>query len=186
MTESTPPPDQRWSDPAAPEVPASSHPATGTSEPRPGRVTWGSITLIVLGALTAVLGVLALLGGAAVSNDPSILDDIAGLPAGFEEIAGTALIGIAIVFLVWGAAEIWVAIKALAGRNWARITGIVLACLGALFALLGILGSFGATAAAQQEGGAGGLILNVVLLAAYAFVIYAYATAGSWFKSRSA
>jgi len=165
LTESTPPPEQRWSDPTAPQVSANAYSPAGTAaEPRPGLVTWGSITLIALGALTAVIGLVLLLGGAVISSDPRVL------------------IGVAIVLLLWGAAEIWAAIKALAGRNWARITGIVLAGLGALFTFLGILGSLFAVSA---DAGVSGLILNVALLAAYAFAIYAYATAGRWFSSRT-
>lgn len=191
MTESTPPPDQRWSDPAASQ-PAASQPAapppsyattTGTTAvtttERPALVTWGSITLIVLGALTILIGLLFLLGGAIFAGASGSDLESAGAPAGVGGMLGAfagALIVIAIIVIAWGAVEIWAAVKAMAGRNWARITGMVLAGIAALFGLLGLFGT-------GQEGS--NPVLSIVLLVANAFVVYAYATTGRWFASRS-
>lgn len=188
MTESTRPPDQRWStdeptagDPAA-AAPSASYatpaPATTAVVPagRPGMVTAGSVTLIVLGTLTILFGVLMLLGGALFAG-AGVGD--AAAPPGFEGMMGAfagMLIFIAILVLVFGALEAWAGINALGGRSWARITGIVLSVIGAALFVGGLFSS-------GAEGGSP--VLNIIFLAAYAFVIFALATGGSWFSARS-
>jgi len=72
--------------------------------------------------------------------------------------------------------ELMSGIFALLGRAWARILAMVIAGLGALFALLGVVGS--------QSSDAGGPVLNIVLLVAYIFVIWAMASAGRWYAER--
>jgi len=188
MTESTPPPDQRWStdeptasDPARPPAPASTSYATPASTTaavapagRPGLVTAGSITLIVLGALTVLIGVLSLLFGVLLAGG-----NAAELAPGFEGMLGAfggMLIFIAILVLVFGALEIWAGINALGGRSWARITGIVLSVIGAAMFVGGLFGARGDDA---------NPILNIVFVAAYLFVVYALATGGRWFTARS-
>ena len=195
---STPPPDQGWSDrPATTDTtsPAStqwSGPATtntAVAVARPGRVTAASIILIVLGAFSILFGLIALLGGAmfaGAAGDPGVQAQLPGLPGAL----GGVLIVFAIILLAWGILEIVSGAKALGGRNWARITGIVLSVIGLLLFVLGIVGSMGAPQAVEgvegaETGGAVGLIINALVAAAYAFVIWAYATAGSWFASRS-
>ena len=200
MTESTRPPDQRWSSdestasdaevPAAPPPPvapaststsyATSSSSTAVAEPvgRPGIVTAGSITLIVLGALSLLGGVLFMLGGAlfAGAEGSEALD----VPPGLEGMAGAfagMLIFIAILVLIYGALEIWAGINALGGRSWARITGIVLSVIGAALFIGGLLG-------ATEEGA--NPVLNIIFIAAYLFVIYALATGGRWFGPRTA
>lgn len=203
MTESNRPPDERWSsdeptasDPAAPAAPppapAAPPPAPVTSsssatssasttgvEPvrRPGMVTAGSITLIVLGALSLLGGVLFMLGGALFAGADSA---DAGVPPGLEGMAGAfagMLIFIAILILIYGALEIWAGINALGGRSWARITGIVLSVIGAALFIGGLLG-------ATEEGASP--VLNIIFIAAYLFVIFALATGGRWFGARTA
>ena len=199
MTESNRPPDERWSsdepaaaDPVAPAAPppAAAPVSTSTSyatssssaavvEPvgRPGIVTAGSITLIVLGALSLLGGVLFMLGGAlfAGADDSAALD----VPPGMEGMAGAfagMLIFIAILVLIYGALEIWAGINALGGRSWARITGIVLSVIGAALFIGGLL-------TATEEGA--NPVLNIVFIAAYLFVIFALATGGRWFGPRT-
>lgn len=197
MTESTRPPDQRWStdepdalDPAAPAAPppaappvsASSSYATSSSstavvEPvtRPRIVTAGSITLIVLGALSLLIGVVSLLFGVVLAGG-----DAAEIAPGLEGIMGPfggMLIFIAILVLIYGALEIWAGINALGGRSWARVTGIVLSVIGAALFVGGLLG-------ATEEGA--NPVLNIVFIAAYVFVIFALATGGRWFGARTA
>lgn len=191
MTESTPPPDQRWStdEPAASDetrtstpAPASSSYATAPSssaaavtQGRPGIVTAGSITLIVLGVLWLLIGVVALLFGGVFAGGGA--EEIA---PGFEGMMGAfggMLIFASILALLIGALKVWAGINALGGRSWARITGIVLSVIGAAMFAGGL---FAATGEDTNP------ILNIVFIAAYLFVIYALATGGRWFSSRTA
>lgn len=202
MTQSTPPQDPSWSDrPAASDAnpPASTQwsgpPAAGTTAvvvERPGRVTAASIILIVLGALGLLIGLLVLLGGAmfaGAAGDPSVQAEIPGFPAGAAGALGGVIIVVAVVILAWSILEILSGAKALGGRNWARITGIVLSVLALLLFVLGLVTSLTAPAPAAVEGaeaaGPVGMVINLVIAAAYAFVIWAYATSGRWFAARS-
>lgn len=171
MTESTPPSDQHW--PTAESAPAA---PVG----RPGMVTAGSITLIVLGALGLLIGVVVLLiGGVFASGEANeIAPELEGMLGAF----GGMLIFIGILALLFGVLEIWVGINALGGRGWARMTGIVLSVIGAAMFVGGLIAA--ASGDATQEGA--NPILNIVFIAAYAFVIYALATGGRWFTTRSA
>lgn len=160
MTQTTPPADPAWSAPPAEPVVIA----------RPGMVTAAGITLIVLGVPTILLGLLVLLvaalfavGGALEWLEP----DMAGM-----------LRDIGIIFVVafivggFGVLQLLSGIKVMSGRNWARITGIVVAENGGLLAL-----AFIVTDAA---------ILSIVMVAANAFVIFALATGGAWFAPRPA
>jgi hypothetical protein len=90
-----------------------------------------------------------------------------------------AFAGLIVVFVVlivcWGVLQIVAGVKAMGGRNWARITGIVVAIIGALFALSGL---------ANPDAG-GGIVISIAIAAAYAFVVFALATSGRWFASRT-
>jgi len=72
--------------------------------------------------------------------------------------------------------ELLSGIFALLGRAWARILAIVISVLGGLFALAGIFGS--------RTEDAIGPALNLVLLIAYVFVVWAMAGAGRYFAER--
>jgi hypothetical protein len=182
MTESTPPPDQRWStdEPAASDAARASTPAASTAavvtQGRPGIVTAGSITLIVLGALGLLIGVALFLIGVGFAGD----DTIATAPGveGMLGAFGGMLIFAAILLILFGALQIWAGINALGGRGWARMTGLVLSVIGAALFVGGLFWA-GAGEGANP-------ILNIVVGAAYLFVIYALATGGRWFSARSA
>ncbi len=188
MTESTPPQDQGWSDrpattgeapPAATSwsTPSTTGPAVVTAE-RPGLVTGAGIVLIVMGVLTLIIGLFAMLGAAIFAGAAGSLGETADAPAGFGNMMG-AFAGLIVVFVVlivaWGVLQIVAGVKAMGGRNWARITGIVVAIIGALFALSGL---------ANPDAG-GGIVISIAIAAAYAFVVFALATSGRWFASRT-
>lgn len=190
MTESPPPPDQGWSDrPTSSEpapaswppyaAPASTTTAVATAQ-RPGMVTAAGIILIVLGAITLLFGAIFLLGAAIFTGAAGSIGEATDAPAGAATLLGAAgglLIVLAVLVLAWGVLDIVVGIKAMGGRSWARITGIVLGVIGALLSLGSLAGSL--------EGGVQGVIINIALAAAYAFVIFALATSGRWFAARS-
>jgi hypothetical protein len=78
--------------------------------------------------------------------------------------------------LGFGAIELVSGIFALLGRAWARIVAIVIAVLGGLIALGGVFGS--------RTNDASGPVVNLVLLVAYVFVVWAMATSGRYFAER--
>jgi hypothetical protein len=140
---------------------------------RPGSVTTAAVILIVLGVLVALFGVLSVFAGAVF---PSVADS-----AEFREQFGEmseAFAGLLLVFggvlLAYGVLEVVTGIFLLPGRSWARITGLIVAVLGILFSLLGVL---------PGEDGAGVSIVFIVLLAAYGYVAWVLASTGSWFRT---
>jgi hypothetical protein len=144
---------------------------------RPGSVTAAGVTLIVLGVLALLLGLLFLLGGAIFAGAAGggvEIPETPGVPTGmFTAFAGFILV-FALIVLAWGAVQILTGIKVLGGRGWARVTGIVLAAIGALLSLGGL-----------TSGDPGSLIISVIFIAANVFVIWALWTSGGWFASRS-
>lgn len=157
------------SDPTYP-TDASPSPAPYAAAPaaRPGIVTAAGITLMVLGVLTLLLGLILLLGAAlfAGASGP-VNDELPGMGGFFGAFAGIIFVFVIIV-AGFGVLQLISGIKAMAGRSWARITGIVVAAIAGVMALAGI-------------GNGDGAVINLVLVAANAFVIYALATTGAWF-----
>ena len=189
MTESTPRQDHGWSDRPAADTEAPPA-ATSWSTPtptdtgvaaaqRPGLVTGAGVVLIVMGVLSLVIGLFAMLGAAMFAGAAGGLGEPADTPAGVGNMMG-AFAGLIVVFVLlilgWGILQIVAGVKAMGGRNWARITGIVVAIIGMLFALSGL---------ANPNPGAG-IFISVAIAAAYAFVVFALATSGRWFGSRTA
>lgn len=166
-------------DASAPPPPAASPPAPPPAavHERPGIVTAAGVTLIVLGSLTLLVSLILLIGvglfaGAAGSIPESEIP--AGMSGFFGAFAG-AIFVIMLIVAGFGVLQLVSGIQALGGRSWARIAGIVVAAIAGLFALLGLAGSEG-----------GGVIFNLILVAANGFVVWALATAGPWFAVRSA
>ncbi len=135
---------------------------------RPGIVTGAGITLIVLGALTLLIALILLLGAAIFAGAAGGVDtEVPGLGGMFGAFAGVIFLVVLIV-LGFGALQVVSGIKVLGGRNWARITGLVVAVIAGVLALTGV-------------GQADGAILNIALVVANVFVVYALATTGPWF-----
>jgi hypothetical protein len=152
----------------APPYPAAIPPA------RPGMVTWAGITMIALGGLIVLFGLFALIAAAFVGGAANSLDVQA---PGFGNFAG-ALAGVIIVFalilLGIGILDIVAGANVLGGRSWARITGIVVAVILGLFGL-----------ASLGNGSNNGGVVGVLILAANVFIVFALATTGPWFASRT-
>lgn len=144
---------------------------------RPGTVTAAGITLIVLGVLTLLLGVILLIVGGLFAGAAGGMPE-SEVPAGFGGMMGAfagAIIVFMLIVIAFGVLQLVSGIQVLAGRSWARITGIVVAAIAGLLALAGLGDSDG-----------GGVIFSLVLVAANAFVIWALATTGPWFAARAA
>jgi hypothetical protein len=172
MSTTPPPADSAYAGP-----PPAAPPAYGVgpaTAPRPGIVTGAGGTLIALGVLTGLFGLVMLLGasifaGAAGSIDTSQMPGASGF---FGAVAG-ALIVLTLIIIGFGVLQFIAGLKILSGRGWARITGIVLAIIGLLFGLAGL-------------GGDNGPLLGLVLVVANGFVLFALFTTGDWFAARSA
>ena len=148
---------------------------TPMGPPRPGMVTGAGITMIVLGALIVVFGLFALVaaafvGGAAnsINVDAPGFGNFAGAVAGVIIVFALILLAIGILDIVGGA-------NVLGGRQWARITGIVVAVL---------LGLFGLASLAGNASGNGGGVIGILMLAANVFIVWALASTGGWFAAR--
>ncbi len=148
-----------------------SGPTVATPAPpagRPGIVTAAGITLIVLGALTLLIALILLLGAAIFAGAAGGVDtEVPGLGGMFGAFAG-AIFFVVLIVVGFGALQLISGIKVLGGRNWARITGIVVAVIAGVLALAGV-------------GSADGAVLNIALVVANVFVVYALATTGPWF-----
>jgi hypothetical protein len=129
---------------------------------RPGTITLATTIMIV----RAIIGLLAVLLIFLVRDDikQAIRDNDSSLSASDINTATNVAIGVgiafaALVFILY----IWLAAKIRRGRNWARITTIVLA-------VLSILGAIGTavrpTASAARGGGVVGAILDLIILIA--------------------
>jgi hypothetical protein len=172
--------DQPRSDPASPPpaypgwgypegyVPPSAPPPLPA---RPAPVTAAAVIMIVLGVLVGLFGALSLLAGAvfpSISETADFRDQFGNISSAL----GGLLLVIGILLLGFGVAQVITGIFVLPGRPWARMSGLVLAVLGILFSLVGVL---------PGEGNAGGSIVFAILLLAYAFSAWVLASKGSWF-----
>lgn len=154
------PPSYQWSGPP-PTPPA-----------RPGLVTTAAIVLIVLGVLTAIAGLFALLAASLFSSGM----EIPGMEQFGEGAAGAVggiLIVIGVVIIAFGVLQVLSGINLFSARSWARILGIVLAVIGGLFGLLAVIPSSGANNSSP--------VFGLILLAANVFVIWVLATTGRYF-----
>jgi hypothetical protein len=123
---------------------------------RSGWVTTAAVVLLVVGALSALVGLIVLIVGLAfgpgvaemMETQPGISSDV-----NFGAVSGVftgLMIGIGIVALLWAAGHIAAGVGILSGRGWARITGIVLSVIGLLFSVLGVVSTI-ATLSATSE-----------------------------------
>ncbi len=142
---------------AAPAWPAAPQPAARPR--RPGWVTTAAVLMLVVGTLSALIGVVLLVMGLALG--PAWMELMADQP-GMETVSPEAVTGmmtgffviVAVISLVWAAGHVAAGVGTLAGRGWARITGIVLSVIGLLFSLLLValtLGSYGMTEQMMQD-----------------------------------
>lgn len=118
-------------------------------------VTTAAVVLLASGALSALFGLIFLILGLAFGSAwTELMTGQSGLPEGadVEAMSGFLtgfLVVIAIVTLAWAVAHVAAGVGILAGRGWARITGMVVSVLGFLFSLLGLVGTLASMSAAS-------------------------------------
>ncbi len=193
----TPPQQPGWSTdgppPAYPQPygqPGYAPPGAPAAGARPGGVTAAAVILIILGVLAAIFAIFmivaagALTGGVSVETEGGILD-LGGAFAG-------AIWALALVALAFGVLEIIAGIKTLGLKPGSgRILGIILASLGTLFWLIGLIGSFSGSERLDPEtfevvsGGpqVGGIVMALIFLGAYLTVLVLLAKNGRAFRS---
>ncbi|MBA3728524.1 MAG: hypothetical protein H0W94_04895 [Actinobacteria bacterium] len=155
---------------------------------RPGGVTAAAVILIILGALACIFGLIAIIGAFAVQG---LFEDFAlgGIERG--TVTGV-LVVVAILLLGYGVTTLISGIKTLGLNNAWRVTGIVMASIGAAFWLLGFVGSFSSADEIDFEtstftsGGPnyGSMALSLAMLALNVVVIVLLAKNGRVFTRR--
>jgi hypothetical protein len=136
-------------------------------------VTAAAVILIVLGVLVGLFGALSLLAGAlfpTVADSPEFRDQFGNV----SDALGGLLLTFGIVLLAYGGLQVITGIFVLPGRGWARISGLVVAVLGILISLVGVLPGEGSSAGVS--------LVFVALVAAYAYAAWVLASTGSWFS----
>lgn len=121
---------------------------------RSGWITTAAVVLLAAGTLSALFGLIFLILGVAagsawtelMSGQPGVeegvdLEAMSGFLTGF-------MVGLAIITLAWATAHIAAGVGILAGRGWARVTGMVVSVLGFLLSLLGLVGTLASLGAA--------------------------------------
>ena len=163
----SPPPAPGWGYPEGYQPPAAPPPLPA----RPAQVTAAAVILIVLGALVGLFGALSMLAGAVfpgIADTADFRDQFGDVSSAF----GGLLLVFGVLLLGFGVLQVITGIFVLPGRPWARISGLVLAVLGILFSLVGVL---------PGGGNAGGSVVFGVLLLSYAFSAWVLASKGWWF-----
>lgn len=103
---------------------------TGPAQ-RPGWTTTAVVLQFISGGFATLVGLVLLVGGSAMARF---------IPGVGGDIAGTILGVIGAFILVFGILYLLLATQVAKGRNWARITSIVLSSISGFFTLLGIVG----------------------------------------------
>jgi hypothetical protein len=129
--------------------------------PRPILVTAAATVMTVAGIAVTLSGLISLF-----ARGPSV--------SGFEVILHWAFVVLPPILLPVGLLDLVAARGALRGAPWARMAGLAVAVLLALFGLL-VLGA---------SGGAGELLSSTAWIVANGFVLYALGVSGTWFADR--
>ena len=123
---------------------------------RSGWVTTAAVVLFVAGALSGLVGlvflILGLAGGSALTE---LMTGQPGLPdeLDVEAMSGVVtgvMVVIGVITLAWATAHVAAGVGILAGRGWARITGMVVSILGFLVSLLALVGTLASSASTSS------------------------------------
>lgn len=141
----------------------------------PGNVTAAAVFLFILGTLAGLLALFTFI------STPTKVVEIVG---GVTQVTDLGLTS-ALTILVVGGAVTAVHIAAgraiLRGRAWGRILGLVVSGIAIVLLLLSLLYTVAPATLLTNSLALGTVIVVVLLIAAYAFVIWALARHGSAF-----
>jgi hypothetical protein len=186
-----PPPPANWQ--STPTAPGYTTQPTGWTQPaayvpavnRPIALTVAAILMTLFGLLVALVSLPVFLGGSLLSGQA-----IPGLPSGVttQSISGAITI-VGVVILVIGILCLYAGLGGFAGRQSARLLGIILGVIFLLFSILGLVSAFSAPSSVTANGTTvntgSSIIVSVVFVVVWAFIVYAYIAAGRWFSARS-
>jgi hypothetical protein len=135
-------------------------------------VTAAALLLGVLGVVNLLLGVVYLMATSAAGQyvPAGVHPDVLGL--------GTTLSGL--FYLVFGAAGVAAAILTWGGRDSGRWLGLVVGAVGLVVSLLGVVGLL-VGANASDPNRTVGIVVWIVLVLAYALIVYALWRNTDWF-----
>jgi hypothetical protein len=135
--------------------------------PRPATVTAACVIVLVLAGLTVVSFVLTLGHlDAVVAAAVRQAETGGNQPANLDSIVRATVIGAGVFWLVLAAVVATFALLALRGRNWARITIVVLTVLWAIFSFIGLVGGL----VSPQEGLPGGYTVTSTVITVLQFL----------------
>jgi len=135
-------------------------------------VTASAIILIVIGGLLTLLGGVFVLTAPLMgdlANDPDFVAQFGDISDSLQSFATT----FGIILGMFGITQLVAGIFVLRVRTWARITGMICAILGALFALLFVFSGQPVSA-----------VIGMVVLVSYAYAFWALTTRGTAFGAR--
>lgn len=161
--------DPQWAPP--PQQPAGWGTTDVAPPARPGMVTYAGIFLIVMGVIALLVALLAFAGGALFAGAFQGADG--GLFAGIFGFLG-------VIILVWAIVHLLAGYGSLTGKNWGRITGIVISVIAVVIGVLGLIGVLTAGAGVDATS----LIFQIVFIALYALAAWGLIQAGAFFAYR--
>ncbi|MBT2445776.1 hypothetical protein J7F03_01465 [Streptomyces sp. ISL-43] len=177
------PPQGGYAYPQTPQAYPAGPGYPGAHVPMPGGVKGARVILIILGGLQALVGVLALVGGAmfatALSGSSSSSTSDAGA------LAGGVIVGVGIAFIVLSLWPILTAVKLGKGRGGVRVSGIIFGSLQTLFAVLSLIGN---AVALSDPHAAGAAVFSMLIalvslgLGLWILIGLANSAAGVYFK----
>ena len=139
---SPPPAPEAAPPPPAPAPPLGTAPAfsplppgAAARPPRPGWVTFVGVYWLIGASFALVVGLVAVLAGGTLA---------AAFEEGYGEfgdVVGGLILVLGVLLLALGALGILLGVNVMKGRNWARVTTLVLAILGIAFGAIGFLAS---------------------------------------------
>lgn len=184
------PPNQVWQQPQQPPSQWGAAPAWGPEAqydagyPTSPMVAIAAIVLLVFGLLVTLIGGLGAALGGVIENalrelaetETTGLEgfDLSGLSDVFLVIFG--------ILLVIGILHLVSAIGIFLHKQWARVIGILLAVLGTLIGVLGLVGA--SNVAASMDGSE--WIVPIAMAVGYGFVLFALIAGSSHFRRRRA
>lgn len=139
---------------------------------RPGAVTASGVILIVLGGLLVLLGLLFVLTAPLMgdlANDPDFVAQFGDISDSLQSFALT----LGIVMGMFGAVQLLAGSFVLMRRTWARVTGMICAVLGGLFALLFVF-----------SGQPISTVIGLAVVTSYGYAFWVLTTRGSVFGTR--
>jgi hypothetical protein len=177
-TPPAPPSPQQWDQQSPPPPPGWGQPQPGWGAPPPSYGPETSVAVVLAGVALLLYGLLWLLFGAGLL----LLRNVNELP-GAENVDLSpyrdAFTVIGLTVLVIGLLHVISAIFIWAHRAWARYLGLVLAVLGSLFFVFGLLGLASNTGADPQS-----QLTGLVFFLFYPLSVIALAMGGRHFRPR--